>query len=53
MQALDFSRRHHLDNIDVERLISDDAFESAIFVLEGFYLSDIANFHAPNFAFKA
>jgi hypothetical protein len=36
-------------NVDVERLIGDDAFESTILVLERLHLGNIADFHAAKF----
>lgn len=49
MQALEFSRRYHLEHVDVERLIGDDPFKPTILVLERLYLGDIADFHAAEF----
>ncbi len=51
MQALEFSRRGHLEDIDVERLIGDDAFEATILVLKRLHLRDVADFHAPKLRF--
>ena len=46
MTALEFSRRYHLEHVDVERLIGDDPFKPTILVLERLYLGDITDFHA-------
>ena len=51
MQALEFSRRGHFEDVDVERLIGDDALEAPVLVLERLHLRYVAHFHAPEFRF--
>ena len=53
MQALEFSRVDHFQNVDIQRLIGNDAFESPILIFERFYLRNVANFEPAELRFPA
>ena len=53
MQALEFSRVDHFQDVDVQHLIGDDAFKSAVLVLERFYFRNVADFEPTEFRFPA
>ena len=53
MQALEFSRVDHFQDVDVQHLIGDDPFKSAVLVLERFYFCNVADFEPTEFRFPA
>lgn len=53
MQALEFSRVNHFQDVDVQRLIGDDPFEPAVLVVERFDFCNVADFEATELRFPA